>query len=132
MIRFFPSIIAIQGSQRPSRIDFVRNGIANSLMGQWKTFINVQWLFILLCNHTSKTTIFCLYIYNVIFSSFTIKSHTKSILTKHNKLLFLTIISTAVLTKHFKINNKPHKKYFLLNCFFKTTTTISTTIPNTK
>jgi len=34
---FLPDIIprsAIQGSQRLSRIDFVRDGIANSLMGQ--------------------------------------------------------------------------------------------------
>jgi hypothetical protein len=34
---FLPDIIprsAIQGSQRPSRMDFVRNGIANSLLEQ--------------------------------------------------------------------------------------------------
>ena len=29
-----------------------------------------------------------MYNYNVIFSNFTIKSHTKNILTKHNKLFF--------------------------------------------
>jgi hypothetical protein len=51
--------------------------------------------------------------YFVLFSSFSIKPHTKNIVTKHNKLFFFsTIISTAVLTKHFKNNNKPHKKHF--------------------
>jgi hypothetical protein len=32
------------------------------LMGQWKKN-NVQELFISLCNHNYKTTMFCLYIY---------------------------------------------------------------------
>jgi len=88
---FLPDIVppsAIQRSQRPSCIDFVWDGIANSLMGQWKTFINVQGLFILLCNHNYKTTIFCQYIYNIFLSNFTIKPHTKNILTKHNTLFF--------------------------------------------
>ena len=30
----------------------------------------------------------CMYNYNVLFNNFTIKPHTKNILTKHNKLLF--------------------------------------------
>ena len=92
---FLPDIVphsAFQRSQRPSRMDFVRDEIANSLKGQWKTFINIQGLFISLCNHNYKTTIFCHYIYmynyNVIFSNFTIKPRTKNILTKHNKLFF--------------------------------------------
>ena len=60
-----------------------------------------------------------------------VKSYMQSLTSKHTKLFFFSTSDwTTVLTKHLTAYFKPQWKRFFWNCFFLTSTTTATTIPN--
>ena len=72
-------------------MDFVCNGIANVLIGQWKrNIVYKDYLFLYVIMIINQQYFAIMYVYMYVFlNNFTIKPDIKNIITKHMKLFFV-------------------------------------------
>jgi preprotein translocase subunit SecG len=131
-------------------MDFVRNGIANSLLEQWRnTLMYKDFSFcyvIIITKHLYFAIIYvcvCVCVY-VLLSNSKIKPKTQSILTKHKKLFFFNhnfnhsfnqTQETVFFFNHsfnqtptFLKINLTKSTFFIKSFFFQTTTTMPNTL----